>query len=190
MNIYFDTEFTGLHKNTTLISIGLESDDGLTFYAELNDYDKTQCNKWINENVISKLKYNDKKEYNNDNSFTPELKGDKNFIGTNLLKWISFVSRNETVQFVSDVCHYDFMLLIDLTSGTALNLPCNFSPSCHDINQDIARHYDISEKQAFNLSREELINSKEFNKTVSVDKHNAMWDALIIKRVADLVSKV
>ena len=23
MNLYFDTEFTGLHKNTTLISIGI-----------------------------------------------------------------------------------------------------------------------------------------------------------------------
>jgi uncharacterized protein YprB with RNaseH-like and TPR domain len=31
---YFDTEFTGLHQNTTLISIGLIADTGDT-YAEL-----------------------------------------------------------------------------------------------------------------------------------------------------------
>jgi hypothetical protein len=37
MKIFFDTEFSGLHKNTTLISIGCISEDGKTFYAELED---------------------------------------------------------------------------------------------------------------------------------------------------------
>ena len=55
MNIYFDTEFTGLHKDTTLISIGLVTENGDTFYAEFDDYDKTQCNDWIQENVINNL---------------------------------------------------------------------------------------------------------------------------------------
>lgn len=47
MNIYFDTEFTGLHQNTTLISIGCVSEDNKTFYAELDDYDQSQVNVWI-----------------------------------------------------------------------------------------------------------------------------------------------
>ena len=37
MKIFFDTEFTGLHKNTTLISIGLVAENGKKFYAEFND---------------------------------------------------------------------------------------------------------------------------------------------------------
>ena len=47
--LFFDTEFTGLHKNTTLISIGIISEDGKTFYAELNDYDINQISddNWI-----------------------------------------------------------------------------------------------------------------------------------------------
>jgi hypothetical protein len=36
--IFFDTEFTGLHQGTTLISIGLISECGKTFYAEFTDY--------------------------------------------------------------------------------------------------------------------------------------------------------
>ena len=40
--IFFDCEFTGLHQNTTLVSIGLISDKGHHFYAELYDYDKSQ----------------------------------------------------------------------------------------------------------------------------------------------------
>jgi hypothetical protein len=57
MKIFFDTEFTGLHKNTTLISIGLVAETGESFYAEFTDYDKSQVNDWIKENVISKTHY-------------------------------------------------------------------------------------------------------------------------------------
>ena len=38
MRIFFDTEFTGLHQNTTLISIGCIDENGRTFYAESTDY--------------------------------------------------------------------------------------------------------------------------------------------------------
>ena len=47
--IFFDTEFTGLHQNTTLISIGLVSECGKTFYAEFNDYDFNQVDDWLKE---------------------------------------------------------------------------------------------------------------------------------------------
>ena len=53
--IFFDTEFTGLHQNTSLISIGLISEDGKEFYAEVSDFDKTQVNEWLEENVIKNL---------------------------------------------------------------------------------------------------------------------------------------
>lgn len=42
--IFFDTEFTGLHQKTTLISIGFIAETGETFYAELTDYNKSQIN--------------------------------------------------------------------------------------------------------------------------------------------------
>jgi len=53
--IFFDTEFTGLHQNTTLISLGMISECGKTFYAEFTDYDKSQVDDWIRENVVEKL---------------------------------------------------------------------------------------------------------------------------------------
>ena len=39
MKVYFDTEFTGLKKDTTLVSIGLISETHKAFYAEFTDYD-------------------------------------------------------------------------------------------------------------------------------------------------------
>ena len=59
MKVFFDTEFTGLHKDTTLISIGMVDENGRSLYIELNDYDKSQVNDWIRKNVISHLENNE-----------------------------------------------------------------------------------------------------------------------------------
>ena len=53
MKIFFDTEFTGLHQGTTLISIGMIAEDGRELYCELNDYDKSQIDDWLKNNVIA-----------------------------------------------------------------------------------------------------------------------------------------
>ena len=53
MKIFFDTEFTGLHKNITLICVGLKSEDNRQFYAEIIDYDERQYDDWISENMIN-----------------------------------------------------------------------------------------------------------------------------------------
>ena len=52
--IFFDLEFTGLHKLTTPISIGLVSEDGDKFYAEFTDYDKFQIDNFLKSEVLSK----------------------------------------------------------------------------------------------------------------------------------------
>lgn len=92
--IFFDTEFTGLHKGSNLISIGLISEDNKVFYAELNDY---------------------------------------------------------------------------------------------DINQDIATYYNINLNEAFNKSREDIL--KENNIIIDVKKHNALYDAKVIKEIYNICSK-
>ena len=69
MKLFFDTEFTGLYQNTSLISLGMISEYGDTLYVEFNDYDKIKVNNWIRENVINNLtltdKYNGKFKHNN-----------------------------------------------------------------------------------------------------------------------------
>ena len=53
--IFLDTEFTGLHQHTTLISLALVSESGEEFYAEFNDYDRNQVDDWLEHNVIRHL---------------------------------------------------------------------------------------------------------------------------------------
>lgn len=213
--LFFDTEFTGLRKDTTLISLGIVADNGKKFYAEFTDFNWGYVDEWIQKNVLDKLilkklyphggkeieeqmeewknegyevsncptidtfflLYYSKRTKNN----STEVVGDSDWIREALLEWLS---QFDSIQFVSDVCHYDFVLLIDLlTDGkTALDLPDNISAVCHDINSDIARHYGITEREAFDKSREEII-SELCGHEVEGTKHNALYDAEVIRAI-------
>src|SRR5574344_1391316 len=136
MKLFFDTEFTGLHKDTSLISIGIISEDNKHFYAELNDYDKSQVDEWILKNVIDNLLYNDNTTlFDMDNNKNIIMKDTKANVKKVLLKWLHDNFNDETIEFVSDVSSYDFVLLVDLIAGCALDLPDNVVPYCYDINQ-------------------------------------------------------
>lgn len=184
INLYFDTEFTGLHKDTSLISIGITSAIGDSFYAELTDFAKYQVSPWIKDNVLKNtLSVGKSKELSDmidkEECITTAI-GSKYEVRYALQKWLErFQSR---VQFVSDVSHYDFVLLVDLLGESALDLPMYVSASCHDINQDIARVLNISEQEAFNISREELL-IKLGKPLPEGVKHNALYDAKVIKAI-------
>ena len=179
MKIFFDTEFTGLHKNTTLISIGCVDELGTTFYAEFTDYDKTQVDDWIQNNVINNLSLYDDGWY--DNGIDMTVKGNKEYISEKFKEWLAIY---DDVQFISDVCHYDMVLLIDIF-GTAFDLPKGVCASCHDINQDIASYYGCSEAEAFDKSREGIL--ADYGMAFEGDKHNALYDAKVIKALYSIV---
>jgi len=175
IELFFDTEFTGLHKDTTLISLGIISENDDKFYAEFNDYNKSQVDDWIQKNVIDKLWWKNKQMKD-----LPEYYyyGSKKFVLEGLKKWLSKFG-NEEILFVSDVCHYDFVLLIDLF-GSALDLPKNICPACYDINNDIIDYFNKDAHKAFNANREKLADIKIKSE---VFKHNALWDAEVIKEI-------
>lgn len=186
MRLYFDTEFTGLHQGTTLISLGIISEDGRTFYAEFTGYDKTQVTSWIQENVIENLIFKTLQmepcadvDYKNR---SVEVLGREYFVKARLAEWLR---QFDSIQFVSDVCHYDFVLLAELFGG-ALKLPENVSAACHDINQDIASFYHISERAAFDKSREDIV--EESLQVIDGQKHNALYDAKVIKAIYEYIN--
>ena len=184
MKVFFDTEFTGLHKDTTLISIGLVDENGRTFYAEFSDYDESQCDKWIRDNVIKHLKWSTEgpiEDFANIYVNDWEAYGTKEYVRTVLADWLS---KYEEVELVSDCCHYDMVLFVDIF-GCAWTIPAVVNPVCHDINQDIANHYNISEREAFDKSREDIIG--QYRYLVVGDKHNALYDAQVIKAIYEII---
>ena len=167
MKLFFDTEFTGLNIKTTLISLGIISQDGRTFYAEFNDYDANQVDKWIKENVIDNLlmsaplsgedKYyvatSNTIEQDLYSNYNVKLRGNSEYIKKELATWLA---QFDEVELVSDVAHYDMVLFINIF-GTAFDLPSNVSAACHDINQDLELFHKISSKEAFDMSREDFL---------------------------------
>jgi hypothetical protein len=178
MLIFFDTEFTGLYKDAKLISIGLVSQDGKRFYWEMDkNYYKDEVNEWVKKNVIPNLISSNT---NADLSISNFGYGDKLSLKVALSNWLY---QFDNVQLVSDVCHFDMVLFIDIF-GSAFDLPPNISPTCHDINQDIARYLNITEREAFDINREEFAGVEK-----SKIKHNALWDAEIIKKCYEKIYK-
>lgn len=195
MRLFFDTEFTGLFKDTSLISIGIVSERGDKFYAEFTDYDKSQVTPWIKENVIDNLFIiNSLEEPMYTESIIDGDKksiymgGDRISVFEKLVEWLEYLKPymvSDTFQFVSDVAHYDFVLLIDLF-GNAFELSkYNISPVCIDINHMIAKHLKIGEAKAFDVCREDLLDSH-----ISGSKHNSLYDAEVIKGIFDKVYTV
>ena len=184
--IFFDTEFTGLHQNTTLISIGFISDCGKTFYAELNDNDKSQVDEWLQNNVIDKLIMSEppigEDEYykaarandnpvGNDlyNSYSVQLRGNKEEIKKELERWLS---QFDQVEIWSDCLAYDWVLFNQIF-GHAFNIPKNV----YYIPFDICTLFKMKGIDP-DISREKYGCGEHYSE---MPKHNALWDARVIK---------
>jgi len=184
MKLFFDTEFTGLTQDTTLVSIGLVSEDNRTFYAEFTDYSKMQVSEWIKDNVISNLHWFTKQS---ERLYIPNYHlGTKETIKESLANWFS---QFDTVELVSDVSHYDMILLINIF-GTPFDLPKNVAPCCHDINQDIADHYKICERDAFDMPRDKILYDKYLEHKITGNQHNAMYDAKVVREIYQIVKGI
>lgn len=199
LKIYFDTEFTGLHQNTTLISIGLVTEFNEIFYAEFTDYDLNQLTQWHKDNILNNLcMASSMSTILTPSSYGTEIiSGNKQHISKSFVEWLTMLRRQHSnyyhFQFISDVCHYDFMLLIDLLVDDALKLPDYISPYCHDINQDIAKYFNTTDYNAFDITREGIVetlfpNNKVFQNLSKTMKHNALWDAHIIRAIDQLLN--
>lgn len=190
--IYFDTEFTGLVKNTSLISIGLVTEDGDKFYGELTDYNESLVDDWLKKNVISKLLYPYLSElpYDSDQDTLSHIRssvvtfiGDKEFIKTKLLSWLDKIYKSHgKMCFISDALAYDWVLFNDLLFGSALNIP---SDKMYYIPFDICTMFEMLNIDP-DISREEFA---EVSDEIE-NKHNAMQDAEVIKKCYDKLMKI
>lgn len=171
MKVFFDTEFTGLHQNTTLISIGLVSEAEHKFYAEFTDYDRSQVTPWIQENIISKLYLPKDKTGLITDGATVSLRGDTSLVVDHLTKWLSSMQLNAFYsppsEMWADCLAYDWILFCQLWGGASL-LP----KSIYYIPFDLCTLLHIRGVDP-DITREIYAYGNE----VKGEKHNALWDA-------------
>ena len=171
--IFFDTEFTGLHQNTTLISIGLISECGKTFYAEFNDYDFNQVDDWIKENVINKLQYNGIFQKLDETNESISYKSTTENIREKLTIWLAQFGE---VEIWSDCLSYDWVLFNQIF-GHAFNKTKNV----YYIPFDICTLFKLKGIDP-DISREKYGCGEHYSE---MPKHNALWDARVIKMCYD-----
>lgn len=177
MNIYFDLEFTGLHQKTTLVSLGMVSDDNRSLYAEATDYDRSQVEPWLAENVLPRL-FLVKSDvpdlplmttpYSGGSPGSWTISGDRRQIGLFVSEWLE---KFDSVEFWGDCLAWDWVLFCELFRGedTAERLPRNV----FYIPFDIATLMKVKGIDP-DISREEFSG-------IALAKHNALDDARIIR---------
>lgn len=183
--VFLDTEFTGLHQNTTLISIGLISECGKTFYAELTDYDESQLDAWLSGNVLPNLYLRkpegteeciiDYSTYRIDGCVT--YCGIKEYLVSALSDWLN---QFEKVEIWSDCLAYDWILFCEIFGG-AMNIPSNVYYIPFDLSSLFyAKGIDADIRREFFAGIDDS----------DGQKHNALWDAKVIKSCYEKLIKL
>jgi len=164
--VFFDTEFTGLHQKTTLISIGLIAETGESFYAEFTDYDKSQIDEWLQTNVIDNLYLS----VMDNNASLNEWRviGDSKLVKESLERWLD---QFEKVEVWSDCLSYDWVLFCQIF-GHAFSIPKNV----YYIPFDICTLFKAMGIDP-DVNREQFAGIENSEK-----KHNALHDAEVIKK--------
>lgn len=177
MKLFFDTEFTGLHQKTTLISIGIVSSSSKEFYAEFTDYDKeyVEADDWLQENVVDRLKFNSVDPFCTTVGAVTNCKGDTEFVTKHLRKWLS---QFKTVELWSDCHHYDVTLFFELFGG-AFTVPDNVYYIPFDICT-LFKAFGVDP----DISREAFIDHP-----IPGSKHNAIYDAKVIRACYDKLER-
>ena len=180
--IFFDTEFTGLHQNTTLISIGMISEDGQQFYAEFDDFDLEQVDDWIKANVTDHL------WIQNPDVVVPRSVeyciGNTPDILSEILIWIYQFG---LIEMWSDCLAYDWTLFCELFGG-AMYIP----EKIYYIPFDISTLFKAKGIDP-DISREEFAladKSGALPDPSTWQKHNALWDANIIKKCWEKLNRL
>ena len=177
INLFLDTEFTGLYQNTELISLALIAETGEEFYAELNDFNKQKAiqNPWVEAHVLGSLFLTDSQLQSRSlkNMYILE---NKQGVKTGLEIWLAqFGVKKDNfnkiiphIRIWADVPVYDWILFSELFGG-AKKIP----PSLYNIPGDLATLL-FTKGFSFDIPREKLLKESELPSGV---KHNALYDA-------------
>ena len=168
--LFLDCEFTGLTKDTDLISLCLYQDEDSFFYAEFNDYDVQKISPWHEQHVLNRLYYHSNTEIMSSAGNVIKMKGSRDKITSELTKWLSLFS---SIQIWGDVPAYDWVLFCDLFGG-ALAIPKQIHYICGDIATLLIRSGIDKD-----ISRIEFV--KDSLKQTNHEQHNAFFDAYLTR---------
>lgn len=115
MKYWFDTEFIEDGVTIDLLSIGIVSEDGRSYYAESSEADRSRANEWVQANVL------------------PHLHGlpiSRASIRRDILDFVG----TDKPEFWGYYADYDWVVLCQLF-GRMVDLPKGWPMYCRDLKQ-------------------------------------------------------
>ena len=198
LKIFYDSEFTGLTRDTDPISVGFVTETGVYFYAEFNDYDHSKIDDWLQEHIINNLMFNDtdafyerlliKDDDEVSKSYHVRMKGTKSQISNKLLEWLINESTiaNMQIQIYCDCYAYDWMIFNELVceDGNALSIPKCIDYIPIDLSTELFVYGydpDVTREDLVDEEYKEQVKALEVFSNCNPDsiKHNSLWDAII-----------
>jgi 3' exoribonuclease, RNase T-like len=131
MRYFLDTEFVEDAKARTidLISIGIVSEDGRSYYAISLEFDQSRADEWIREHVLAKLPSRPDKVVSHRRQSNGPWKT-REQIKHEILEFIG----GDTPEFWGYYADYDWVVFCWLF-GRMIDLPKSFPTYCRDIKQ-------------------------------------------------------
>jgi hypothetical protein len=144
MKYFFDTEFIEWAGGIDLVSIGIVSENGDTYYAENTTFDQRNADQWVIDNVLAKLEYwgnpLSSKGYGNIStkgargSLCTEAFATEVQISNTILGWMDMVGPDRHPQFYAYYAAYDWVIFARLF-GRLIDKPAHFPMWVRDLKQ-------------------------------------------------------
>ena len=167
--VFFDTEFTGEHWKTTLVSIGMVNMEGDELYITLNDYDQTQVSEWLQENVLSKI--------------DSARSVDRETAYRQISDWLLNYSQGGEIRLCSAGKGADMLLLFELWEFSERDTSQDFH-SLHDLPECISHCAHLDLNTMFLIAGNEVPSDREkfLGLKPSQDRHDALHDACVVRK--------
>jgi len=168
MKYFLDAEFNDvIGKGLELISIGIVNEKGKGFYAECTSFKKENCNDFVMQNVLPKLKYT---TYDMKDSIIRfgDQKHDA-VVSDSLLKIgqaiKEYVGNDQQVEFWGYYSAYDWVLFCWLFGGLC-NLPDNFPQYCIELQQCLDYYGKTIPSALLDRNNHNALEDAEFHKNI------------------------
>ncbi|MCK4809393.1 MAG: 3'-5' exoribonuclease [Candidatus Omnitrophica bacterium] len=165
--VFIDTEFTGIHMGTTVVSLGMVTLEGKSLYLTLNDYDREQVTDWLKNNVINLI--DESKSVTRKEAFV------------RIKEFLDNYSQGKRVSLISAGKLIDIVLLYEFWHNEHPGRKY-FSMDCLPDYLNHASHFDLSTFFYMagvdpNLEREKFLGKVK----LSGRRHNSLYDVKIVR---------
>lgn len=164
---FLDTEFTGEHSKTTLVSLSVVGLGDESLSISFNDYDREQVTPWLHENVL--IHIDESKSLSRKEAFPI------------ISRWFEDYSSGELVSLVTAGKTFDHTLLFELWHFDFPEMPYFHRLHCLPPYLNHSAHLDLDTLFLFVGIDPACDREKFIDYCVTGNRHESLYDARVVR---------